>query len=50
MVWFGLDLVDSKLVWGGLAGYAINVTGWGHYWKNAYSSAAVSTSYGFGRY
>ena len=29
MVWFGLLLVDGKLIWGGLAGYVINVTGVG---------------------
>ena len=29
MVWFGLVLVDGKLIWGGLVGHVINVTGWG---------------------
>ena len=32
MVWFGIVIVDGKLVWGGLAGYVINVTGVGWFW------------------
>ena len=28
VVWFGLVPVDGRLVWGGLAGYVSNVTGW----------------------
>ena len=29
VVWFGLDPLGGGLVWGGLVGYVISVTGWG---------------------
>ena len=40
LVWFGLVLVDGKLVWGGLAGYVINVMGWGGFGSGSEPLAA----------